>query len=52
LRAAHRQLGDDEIITAMLFCVLLTSGQISTRKVDGWRTLHTAAIDQPIDLAA
>ena len=36
---------------AMLFWALLASGQITLRKVDGWRTLdeHLA---QPIDLAA
>jgi transposase-like protein len=36
---------------AMLFWALLALGQISLRKVDGWRTLdeHLA---QPIDLAA
>ena len=37
---------------AMLFCALLTSGQIIMRKVDGWQTLATKPIDQPIDLAA
>jgi transposase-like protein len=37
---------------AMLFWALLASGQISMRKVDGWRTLANAPIDQPIDLAA
>jgi putative transposase len=31
---------------------LLASGQISMRKVDGWHTLATKLIDQPIDLAA
>jgi transposase-like protein len=35
---------------AMLFWALLASGQISMRKVDGWRTLAT--IGQPIDVAA
>jgi hypothetical protein len=29
-----------------------TSGQINMRKVDGWQTLATTPIDQPIDLAA
>jgi hypothetical protein len=28
------------------------SGQINMRKVDGWQTLATKPIDQPIDLAA
>ena len=37
---------------AMLFWALLVSGQISMRKVDGWQTLATQPIDQPIDLAA
>jgi transposase-like protein len=37
---------------AMLFWALLASGQISMRKVDGWRTLATKTLDQPIDLAA
>jgi putative transposase len=37
---------------AMLFSALLASGQINMRKVDGWRTLATKPIDQPIDLAA
>ena len=37
---------------AMLFWALLASGQISMRKVDGWQTLTTKLIDQPIDLAA
>jgi putative transposase len=37
---------------AMLFWALLTSGQINMRKVDGWKTLATKPIDQPIDLAA
>jgi putative transposase len=37
---------------AMLFWALLASGQISMRKVDGWHTLATKLIDQPIDLAA
>jgi putative transposase len=37
---------------AMLFWALLASGQINMRKVDGWQTLATAPIDQPIDLAA
>jgi putative transposase len=37
---------------AMLFWALLASGQINMRKVDGWQTLSTNPIDQPIDLAA
>jgi transposase-like protein len=37
---------------AMLFWALLASGQINMRKIDGWKTLATKPIDQPIDLAA
>src|ERR1700685_3491746 len=37
---------------AMLFWALLASGQINMRKVDGWPTLATKPINQPIDLAA
>ncbi len=37
---------------AMLFWALLASGQINMRKVDGWQTLATTTLDQPIDLAA
>ena len=37
---------------AMLFWALLASGQIIMRKVDGWQTLATKPVDQPIDLAA
>jgi putative transposase len=37
---------------AMLLWALLASGQINMRKVDGWQTLATTIIDQPIDLAA
>jgi putative transposase len=37
---------------AMLFWAMLASGQINTRKVDGWRTLATNPLVQPIDLAA
>jgi putative transposase len=37
---------------AMLFWALFASGQISMRKVDGWRTLAKTSIGQPIDLAA
>jgi putative transposase len=37
---------------AMLFWALLASGQINMRKVDGWKTLATPPVAQPIDLAA
>jgi transposase-like protein len=37
---------------AMLFWALLTSGQITMRKVDGWPTLAEKIIAQPLDLAA
>jgi transposase-like protein len=37
---------------AMLFWALLASGQISMRKVDGWQTLASKLLDQPVDLAA
>jgi putative transposase len=37
---------------AMLFWALLASGQITMRKVDGWRTLPETLIPQCIDLAA
>ena len=37
---------------AMLFWALLASGQITMRKVDGWHTLVTRPIEEPIDLAA
>ncbi len=37
---------------AMLFWVLLASGQIVMRKVDGWKTLPVKTADLPIDLAA
>jgi len=37
---------------AMLFWALVASGQISMRKIDGWRTLSTKPLDQQIDLAA
>jgi putative transposase len=37
---------------AMLFWALLAAGQINMRKVDGWQSLATKPIDQPIDLAA
>ena len=36
---------------AMLFWALLASGQINMGKADGWQTLATKPIDQPIDLA-
>jgi hypothetical protein len=35
-----------------VFWALLAYGQISIRKVDGWQTLASKLIDQPIDLAA
>ena len=38
--------------SAMLFWTLLASGQINMRKVDGWQTLATQPVDQPIDLVA
>ena len=37
---------------AMLFWALLASGQISMRKVDGWKTIAQKPTAQPIDLAA
>jgi len=37
---------------AMLFWALLASGQIILRKIDGWQTMATKPIAQPIDLAA
>ena len=37
---------------AMLFWALLTSGQITMRKVDGWQTLAETPTPQCIDLAA
>ncbi len=36
----------------MLFWALLASGQITLRKVDGWKTLHVALAEQILDLAA
>ena len=36
----------------MLFWALLASGQITLRKVDGWKTLHVAPAEQLLDLAA
>lgn len=41
-----------ERIDEMLFWALLASGQITMRKVDGWQSLATKPIDQPIELAA
>ena len=37
---------------AMLFWALLASGQITMRKVDGWRSLNEKQSDQAIDVAA
>ena len=37
---------------AMLFWVLLASGQILMRRVDGWQSLAEKPSDQIIDLAA
>jgi transposase-like protein len=37
---------------AMMFWALVASGQISMRKVDGWKTLAGKPADLPIDLAA
>lgn len=37
---------------AMLFWALLASGQITMRKVDGWRSLNDKPSDQTIDVAA
>jgi putative transposase len=37
---------------AMPFWALLASGQITMRKVDGWRSLAAKPSDQTIDLAA
>ena len=36
----------------MLFWALLASGQITLRKVDGWKTLHIAPAEQILDLVA
>jgi hypothetical protein len=36
----------------MLFWALLASGQITMRKIDGWKTLATKNVVQPLDLAA
>ena len=37
---------------AMLFWALMASGQITTRRIDGWQTLDQAPVEQPLDLAA
>ena len=37
---------------AMMFWALMASGQISMRKIDGWQTLATKPLAQPVDLAA
>ncbi|MCS3730899.1 hypothetical protein FHR88_005979 [Bradyrhizobium betae] len=39
-------------IAAMLFWPLMASGQISMRKIDGWRTLATKQLAKKIYLAA
>jgi hypothetical protein len=49
--AAPRALPSAET-AAMLFWALLASGQINMRNVDGWQTLDTKPIAQPIGLAA
>ena len=36
----------------MLFWALLASGQITLRKVDGWRSLHVAPAEKILDLVA
>jgi hypothetical protein len=36
----------------MFLWASLASGTINVRTVDGWQTLATQPIDQPIDLAA
>jgi hypothetical protein len=36
----------------MLFWALLASGQITLRKVDGWKTLHIAPAEHILDLVA
>ena len=46
-RAIHCQA-----LTTHSLGALLASGQINMRKIDGWHTLATKPIDQPIDLAA
>ena len=42
----------DDLIKRELFWALLASGQINMRMIDGWQTITTKFIDQPIDLAA
>ncbi len=37
---------------AMVFWAWMASGQITMRRVDGWKTLDQAPVKQPIDLAA
>jgi putative transposase len=37
---------------AMLFWALLAAGQINLRRIDGWQSMATIAIAQPLDLAA
>jgi transposase-like protein len=37
---------------AMLFWALLAAGQITMRKVDGWKTLPNSPLSMPLDLAA
>jgi transposase-like protein len=37
---------------AMMFWALVAAGQISMRKVDGWKTLAVKPADLPVDLAA
>jgi hypothetical protein len=39
-------------MAAMLFWALLASGQITMRKVDGWRSLDQPSAKSAIDLAA
>ncbi len=36
----------------MLFWALMASGQITLRRIDGWRTLQKEPDRQPLDLAA
>jgi hypothetical protein len=51
LRLLGSPASDLDDIAAMLFWALLASGQITTRKVDGWRSLNEKPSDQIIDLA-
>ncbi len=37
---------------AMLFWALMASGQITMRRVHGWKTLNQTPSKQPLDLAA